>query len=129
MAYDPRQMMAIGRMGLGMLAPQPSPFDRNTPGKTPQWWEQPLPQRKDQPSDQDADSSQAPNSPKQPPSLMDMMMGLGRMTRPEYDKAVSGMGPGQAQGLGMVSPWAYLGGITGSMGMPGGAGWGGPGVK
>ena len=43
MAYDPRQMLAIGRMGLGMMGPQPSPFDRNTPGRPPQWWEQPLP--------------------------------------------------------------------------------------
>jgi hypothetical protein len=113
MPYDPRQMQAIGRMGINMMASQPSPFDRNTPGKTPQWWEQPLPQRKDQPADQDADSSQAPDSPKQPPSLMDMMMTLGRMTPKDYAKAQSGMGPGQPQGLGMVSPWAYLGGLSG----------------
>jgi hypothetical protein len=42
------------------------------------------------------------------------------MTRPEYDKTIAGQG-GQAQGYAMVSPWAWLG----SMGMPGGAGWGG----
>ena len=63
----------------------------------------------------------SPNDPKKPPSMLDMMMGLGRMTRPEYDKAIAGSPPGQQQGMAMVSPWAWLG----SMGMPGGAGWGG----
>ena len=112
MPYDPRMMQAIGRMGIGMMA-EPSPFDRNTPGKTPQWWEQPLPPRKDQPADQSADPSQAPLAPKQPPSLLDMMMGLGRMTRPEYDKAIRepgayGVPPKDAA---RVSPWAFLGSL------------------
>ena len=124
MAYDPRQMMAIGRMGLGMMSPQPSPFDRNTPGRTPQWWEQPLPQRKDQPADQDADPSQAPNAPKQPqPSLLQMLMLGGPATysgTPRPGGAPSGsygaipsMGPSGMNFGG--SPWAWLGGV----------GWGG----
>ena len=28
MPYDPRQMQAIGRMGIGMMAPEPSPFQQ-----------------------------------------------------------------------------------------------------
>jgi len=46
------------------------------------------------------------------------MMGLGRMTRPEYDRAIQGPG---AYGVppkdaARVNPWAFLG----SMGMPAG---------
>jgi hypothetical protein len=124
MAYDPRQMMAIGRMGIGMMAPEPSPFQQQQqPRRAPEWWEQPLPQRKDQPADQSADPSQDPNAPKapprQPPSLLDMMMGLGRMTRPEYDRAIRepgayGVPPKDAA---RASPWAFLGSL-GSGGPP-----------
>jgi hypothetical protein len=64
-----------------------------------------------------------PGAPKGPPSLLDMMMGLGRMTRPQYDKAIQGPGnygvaPKDAARAG---PMAFLG----SLGMPGGPGWGG----
>jgi len=111
MPYDPR-MLQMAQAGVRMMGPEPSPFDRAPQQK--QWWEQPLPmQRKDQPADQSADPSQAPNRPKQPPSMLDMMMGLGRMTRPEYDKAIHGAPPGQQQGLAQVSPWAWLGGLGG----------------
>jgi len=123
MPYDPRQMQAIGRMGIGMMAPEPSPFQQpqqQQPRRAPEWWEQPQPSRKDQPADQSSDPSQAPNRPKQPPSLLDMMMGLGRMTRPEYDKAIRepgsyGVPPKDAA---RVSPWAFLGSL--------GSGGGGP---
>jgi len=109
MPYDPR-MLQMAQAGVRMMGPEPSPFDRAPQQK--QWWEQPLPmQRKDQPADQSADPSQAPNRPKQPPSMFDMMMGLGKMTRPEYDKAISGpSGPYGAPGAAaQVSPWAWLG--------------------
>ena len=56
--------------------------------------------------------------------MLDMLMGLGRMTPAEYNKRIQGAPPGQQQGLAMVSPWAWLG----SMGMPGGTGWGGGGT-
>jgi hypothetical protein len=100
MSYDPRQMQAIGRMGLGMMAPEPSPFQRQQPQRAPEWWEQPLPGRSggaQSPQPDDGQSaSQSANSPKQPPSLLQMLM---------------------------------LGGKPTYSGMPGGAGWGGPGVK
>ena len=114
------QMQQIGRMGLGMMAPQPSPFQQpqqQQPRRAPEWWEQPLPQRRDQPADQSADPSQDPDAPKapprQPPSLLDMMMSLGRMTPADYAKAQSRQPPGQQQALGMVSPWAWMGGLGG----------------
>ena len=122
MRYDPRMMQAIGRMGIGMMA-EPSPFQQpqqQPPRRQPEWWEQPLPaSRKDQPADQSADPSQTPDRPKQPPSLLDMMIGLGRMTRPEYDKAIRepgsyGVPPKDAA---RASPWAFLGSL-GSGGPP-----------
>jgi len=117
MPYDPR-MLQMTRMGVNMMGPQASPFDRTNQPK--QWWEQPLPQPQARPDDSNPNGQPA-DQPKKPPSMLDMMMGLGRMTRPEYDKAIAGSPPGQQQGMAMVSPWAWLG----SMGMPGGAGWGG----
>ena len=119
--YDPR-MLQMARMGIGMMGPQAGPFDRANQPK--QWWEQPMPMGKSggaQSPQDDPSKPDDPNAPKKPPSMFDMMMGLGRMTRPEYDKAIAGSPPGQQQGMAMVSPWAWLG----SMGMPGGAGWGG----
>ena len=121
MPYDPR-MLQMARAGVGMMGPQAGPFDRSNQPK--QWWEQPMPQAQQRPSD-DNPSGQPADQPKKPPSMLDMMMGLVRMTRPEYDKAIAGSPPGQQQGMAMVSAWAWLG----SMGMPGGTGWGGPGVK
>jgi hypothetical protein len=106
MPYDPRQMQAIGRMGIGMMASEPPPFQppQQQQRRAPEWWEQPQPSRRDQPADQSADPSQDPDAPKapprQPPSLLDMMMGLGRMTRPEYDKAIRE--PGRYGMLGSV---------------------------
>ena len=52
--YDPRQMQQIqqmGRMGVGMMGPQPGPYDRNSPQRPPQWWERPMPQAQQQPAD------------------------------------------------------------------------------
>ena len=110
MPYDPR-MLQMTRMGIGMMGPQAGPFDRTQQPK--QWWEQPPPQPQqrndDNPSGQPA--TQPASLSKQPPSLLDMMMGLGKMTRPEYDKAISGpSGPyGPPRAAAQVSPWAWLG--------------------
>src|SRR5580765_3450010 len=111
MPYDPR-MLQMARQGIGMMGPQPSPFERSAPPRAPQWWEQPMPQGQASQMGQTADPSNPddPNAPKKkPPSLLDMMMGLGRMTRPQYDKAIQSSPPGQQQGMAMVSPWAWLG--------------------
>jgi len=120
--YDPR-MLQMAQMGVRMMGPQASPFDRTNQPK--QWWDQPLPQS--QQRNDDNPSGQPANQPAKQPSLFDMMLNLGKMTRPEYDKAINGPG---AYGIApknaaMLGPW----GLLGSMGMPGGAGWGGPGVK
>jgi len=115
--YDPR-MLQMAQMGVRMMGPQASPFDRTNQPK--QWWDQPLPQS--QQRNDDNPSGQPANQPAKQPSLFDMMLNLGKMTRPEYNKTIAGQG-GQAQGMAMVSPWAFLG----SMGLPGGAGWGGGG--
>lgn len=129
MPYDPR-MLQMAQMGVGMMGPQQSnPFAdaRNQPPRPKQWWEQPMPQGQASQmggtigTGMGADPAQ-PGASKGPPSLLDMMMNFGKMTRPQYDKAIAGQG-GTAQGYGMVSPWAFLG----SMGLPGGAGWGGSG--
>ena len=127
MVYDPRM---VGRGGYIPAAPAPAfaPDDSSPstlqpqqrqgvqfapvppPQQPKQWWEgagslMPKPKK---PGEKDDDK---------PPNLLDMMMGLGKMSRPEYDKAIQGSSPGMA----MASPWAWLG----SLGMPGGAGWGG----
>jgi len=118
--YDPR-MLQMARMGVNMMGPQAGPFDRTQQPK--QWWEQPLPQA--QQRNDDNPSGQMANQPAKQPSLLDMMMGLGKMTRPEYDKALNGPG---AYGIApknaaMLGPWGFLG----SLGLPGGLGWGGGG--
>ena len=117
MPYDPR-MQQMTKMGIGMMGPQAGPFDRSNQPR--QWWTQPPPQA--QQRNDDNPSGQLANQPAKQPSLFDMMLNLGKMTRPEYNKTIAGQG-GQAQGMAMVSPWAFLG----SMGLPGGAGWGGGG--
>jgi len=109
MPYDPR-MLQMARAGIGMMAPPPSPFER---GGQPQqqrpkeWWEQPMP------VGQPANSPNDPNAPKKPPSMLDMMMGLGRMTPQQYNQRIHGSPPGQQQDMAQVSPWAWLGGIGG----------------
>jgi|KBSMisStandDraft_5_1062788.scaffolds.fasta_scaffold557101_1 hypothetical protein len=114
--YDPR-MLQMARMGIGMMGPQAGPFDRANQPK--QWWDQPLPQSQrrndDNPSGQPA--NQPANPSKQQPSLLQMLMLGGPAT-------YSGTPTGGAASSG-YSPWGWLG----SMGMPGGSGWGGPGVK
>jgi hypothetical protein len=121
MPYDPR-MLQMAQMGVGMLGPFGNDT-RNQPQRPPQWWEQPLPAQQRRPDDPGTPSDGA-NSPEQggakkPPSLLDMMMGLGRMSRPQYDRAIQGQGgygisPKDAA---QVSPWAFLGSLGG--GAPG----------
>ena len=98
MPYDPRMLQQMARMGVGMMGP----FDRSSQQRPPEWWEQPLPQRRNQPADQTADPSQDPDAPKTPPrappSLMEMMMSLGRMTPAQKQQSQSG------------SPWGWPGG-------------------
>ena len=113
MPYDPR-MLQMAQRGIGMMGPEASPFDRTNQPR--QWWGQPLPSPQQRPDD--SNTPQPANQPKKPPSLLDMMMGVGRMTRPEYDRAIQGPG---AYGVppkdaARVNPWAFLG----SMGMPAG---------
>ena len=106
MPYDPRQMQAIARMGMGMLGQPPAPFQQpqqQQPRRPLEWWEQPLPQRRDQPADQDKDPSQDPNAPRRPqPSLLQMLMLGGN---PTYSGTPR---PGPA-----ASPWGWLGNVGG----------------
>ena len=131
MAYDPR-MLQLTRMGINMMGPQAGPFDRANQPK--RWWEQPLPQAQqrndDNPSGQMA--NQPANPSKQQPSLLQMLM-LG--ANPTYSGTPAAPGSPQAKAwsdmqslfksagpaAGALGPW----GLLGSMGLPGGAGWGG----
>jgi len=115
MPYDPR-MLQMARQGIGMMAPQQPPFDR-AQQQPKQWWEQPMPSAPAQSGENaGAQSPQDdPSKPKQPPSLLDMMMNLGRMSRPQYDRAMQGPGaygvaPKDAAALG---PWGWLGSLGG----------------
>jgi hypothetical protein len=113
MPYDPRMLQQIGRMGLGMMAPEPFQQPQQQPRRTPEWWEQPLPTppRKDQSADQDKDPSQDPDRPKQPqPSLMQMLMLGGR---PTYSGSPR---PGASGSYGAIpaSPWGWLGNVGSS---------------
>lgn len=116
MPYDPR-MLQMARAGIGMMGPEASPFDRAAPQQPKQWWDQPLPMGKSgraQSPQDDPSNPDDPNAPKKkPPSLLDMMMGLGRMTPAEYNQRIHGAPPGQQQGNAMVSPWAWLGSLGG----------------
>lgn len=121
MPYDPR-MLQMAQMGLGMMGPQAGPFDRaNQPQR---WWEQPLPQSQqrndDNPSGQSA--NQPANSPKQPPSLLQMLM-LGG--------PASYSGTPAAAGSPQAKAWTDMQGLfksAGPWGLPGAAGWGGGGT-
>src|SRR6478609_5534706 len=122
MPYDPR-MLQMARMGVNMMGPQAGPFDRAQQPKP--WWDQPPPQSQARPDDSNP-SGQPATQPQRPPGLYDMLLNLGKMTRPEYDKAINGPG---AYGIApknaaMLGPWGFLG----SLGLPGGAGWGGGGT-
>jgi hypothetical protein len=117
MPYDPR-MLQMARMGIGMMAPPPPPFDRTAPQQPKQWWDQPMPVGKSggaQSPQDDPSNPDDPNAPKKQPSLFDMMMNLGRMSRPEYDRAIQGPGSyGVApRDAARVSPWAFLGSLGG----------------
>lgn len=119
MPYDPRMMAQMGQMGIGMMGPEQRDAFADPRSKQPrQWWEpavqygQPANRPVNTPDDRSDDQR------KKPPSLLDMMMGLGRMTRPEYDKAIAdqgnyGVAPRDAA---RVSPWAFLGSLGGGSG-------------
>ena len=116
MPYDPRMMAQMAQMGVGMMGPpQGDPFARNAP-KQKEWWEQPLPRRMGEAPQDDPANPDDPNAPrKKPPSLYDMMMNLGRMSRPEYDRAIAGPGSYgvSPRDAARVSPWAFLGSMGG----------------
>ena len=116
MPYDPRMQQMI-RGGIGRMGPGASPFDRAE--QPPRWWEQPPPQPQARPDDSAVPqpATQPPNTAKQP-SLLEMGLNVGRMTRPQYDQALKGSGGpyGSPNAAAMVSPWAWLGSM-----------WGGPG--
>ena len=72
MPYDPR-MLQMAQMGVRMMGPQASPFDRTNQPK--QWWDQPLPQSQqrndDNPSGQPANQpAAAPRGLKRPASAV-----------------------------------------------------------
>jgi hypothetical protein len=118
MPYDPR-MLQMAQMGVGMMGPPPFGADaRNQPQRPKQWWEQPMPMGKSgggQSPQDDPSKPDDPNAPKQPqPSLLQMLMLGGPATYSGTPKA----------GAGGASPWGWLG----SMGLSGGAGWGGGGT-
>ena len=119
MPYDPR-MLQMAQWGVGMMGPQAGPFDRAQQPR--QWWQQPPPSPQQRPDDSNPSgqpANQPANPSKRPPSLLDMMMSLSRMPRPQYDRAVQ-VGPargqydnaiqvGPAQGTAVASPWSWLG--------------------
>jgi hypothetical protein len=91
MPYDPR-MLQMAQMGVGMMGPQQSSPANQPPGTRPrQWWEQPMPAGRNQQDDQSA------NSPKQPPSLLDMMI--------QYGGGMPSSGMAGASGGLLKNPW------------------------
>ena len=113
MPYDPR-MLQMAQRGVRMMGPeQRDAFADPRSKPQPQWWDQAV--QVGQPANRPVNTpdDRTDYERKQPPSLLDMMMSLGRMTRPQYDKAIASSSPGQQQGLAQVSPWAWLGGLGG----------------
>ena len=109
MPFDPR-MLQMAQAGVRMMGPdQRNAFaDPRSRQQYPQEM-QPLPYV----SPSDPSKPDDPNAPKKPPSLLDMMMGLGRMTPQQYNQRIHGAPPDQQQGQAQVSPWAWLGGLGG----------------
>lgn len=118
--YDPRQMLALGRLGLGMMSPQQSnPFAYPSPDQRPkQWWEQPMLMPRGRQDDKNDQSDRsAGQAGQQPMSLLDMLMKTGGSSgRPS-------LGPIPSMGMANMpmSMWSQLGGLFGG---PAG-GWGG----
>jgi hypothetical protein len=116
MPYDPR-MLQLAQRGVRMMGPeQRDAFADPRSKPQPQWWDQAV--QVGQPANRPVNTpdDRTDYERKQPPSLLDMMMSLGRMTRPEYDRAIQGPG---AYGISprdaaRAGPWAFLG----SLGMP-----------
>jgi len=115
MPYDPR-MLQMAQMGVGMMGPeQRNAFADPRSQQPKQWWEpavqygQPANRPVNTPDDRTDDQR------KKPPSLFDMMLNLGRMSRPEYDKAIQGPGSyGVApKDAARAGPWAFLGSLGG----------------
>jgi hypothetical protein len=139
--YDPQMMMQMGRMGLG-IAGGGLPFGKQgqTPTQSRPWWDQPR-QQAGQSANRPDDPSQLANSPKQPPSLLQMLMagplmkkgglaqqgmqgGQGGQGGSSYGP-IPGMGNmnwlaapevGQMGLMGGASPWAWLGALGGGGG-------------
>jgi hypothetical protein len=102
MPYDPR-MLQMAQMGVGMMGPQQS----NQPKR---WWEEPLSGRSQQGGQQDDPSK--PTDPKQPPSLLQMLM---QGSKPPTGGAAPSGSYGAIPGAGLRSvgldglnnPWLY----------------------
>jgi hypothetical protein len=132
MPYDP--YAPVNPWWQQRQAPQQGvPFDPVSAPQQPKPWWQGLPAVKGQQSGQSADQ---PGQSAKPPSLLDMMLNLGRMTPADYNKRIQGGAPsgsyGAIPGAGnnfspgaaaMVSPWAWLtsmwGGGSGTAAGPG----------
>ena len=100
MPYDPR-MLQMAQLGIGMMGPGASPFDRANQPR--QWWEQPPPQPQARPDDRNP-SGQPATQPKEPqPSLLQMLMLGGPAT-------YSGTPKPTASG---ANPWGWLGSLGG----------------
>jgi hypothetical protein len=116
MPYDPR-MLQMAQMGVRMMGPEQRDAFADPRSKQPrQWWEPAVQVGKPANRAVNTPDSEDPNDPerkKPQPSLLQMLMLGGPAT---YSGTPT---PGGAA----ASPWGWLG----SMGMPGGAGWGGGG--
>lgn len=111
MPYDPR-MLQMAQMGVGMMGPEQRNAFADPRSQQPrQWWEPAVQVGKPKNQPENMPDDRSDNQRKQPPSLLDMMMDLGRMSRPQYDRAIQGQGAyGTApRDAARVSPWAFLG--------------------
>jgi hypothetical protein len=114
MPYDPR-MLQMAQQGVRMMSPdQRNAFADPRSQQPKQWWEHAI--QYGQPANRPVNTPdyQDPNDPerkKPQPSLLEMGLNIGRMTRPQYDQAIKGAPPGAA-----ANPWAWLGGMWGSPG-------------
>jgi hypothetical protein len=114
MPYDPR-MLQMAQQGVRMMAPEPSPFERNAqqPQRPKQWWEQ-MPAQGGlggAQSPQDLSKPDDPNAPKKPqPSLLQLLMLGGQ---PTYSGTPRPTAPG-------ANPWGWLGSMYGGGGPGGG---------
>ena len=118
MPYDPR-MLQMAQRGVRMMGPeQRDAFADPRSKPQPQWWDQAV--QVGQPANRPVNTpdDRSDYERKQPPSLLDMMMGLGRMTPQQYNQRMHGGPPDQQQGPAQqparASPWAWLGQVGGA---------------